>query len=63
MTADKIREMQAEALTSLGWLREIALQLAELNEGTAPQPIPAAISEPVSAPEVKRGPGRPRKAQ
>jgi len=38
MTAEEIKERPAEALTQSGWLREIAYQLARLNETPEPKP-------------------------
>jgi len=37
MTAEEIKERPAEALTQSGWLREIAYQLAALNESIIKQ--------------------------
>lgn len=42
MTSDEIRKIDPMALSIIGWLREIAAQLAALNERPIPQVTPVA---------------------
>lgn len=44
MTAEEIREKSPENISSAGWLKEIAYQLALLNESMN-QPEPVAIPD------------------
>ena len=58
MTAKEISQCDESQRTIGGWLKEIAYQLATLNE-SEPEPI---LGIPIAPPTpVKRGPGRPPK--
>ena len=48
MTSDEIKETPQDGRTSSGWLKEIAYQLALLNDSRKPED------------ETKRGPERPK---
>ena len=55
MTIDDILRTPHFEMTERQWLKEVAYQLARLNEAfILPEP-------PITIPEVKRGPGRPKK--
>ncbi len=52
MTSDQIRALQATDLSANTWLKEIAFQLALMNEANSP-----------SADEAKRFPVKPKRIQ
>jgi len=58
MKFEEINELVATDLTDRGWLREIALQLATLNDKFA---LPVVSDSVIAEVPQKRGPGRPRK--
>lgn len=57
MNSQEIKVMAATDLSTNGWLKELAFQMARLNEALTPQAAP----EPIAPVIEKRGPGRPRK--
>ena len=59
MKAAEILQTHSDSKTLASWLKEIAYQLARLNE-SEDEPKPLMI--PPETP-VKRGPGRPPKSQ
>jgi hypothetical protein len=58
MTSEDIKNKPATDLSTNGWLREICLQLALMNEKDTGLPIEVVRAEN----PMKRGPGRPKKA-
>jgi hypothetical protein len=59
MTSEEIKQKPATDLSTNGWLREICIQLAMMNENDTGLPVDVvrAFDNP-----MKRGPGRPKKA-
>lgn len=63
MTAEEIKNAPESSKTEAGWLKEIAYQLALLNEHEKPKFSQTfhVESESVALTPIKRGPGRPPK--
>jgi hypothetical protein len=53
MTSEEIKQKQAVDLSTNGWLREVCIQLALLNEKGATPPREEIFSEPLEV-RVKR---------
>jgi len=61
MTVEEIKATLHTQLSDRAWLREIALQLAVLNEQGVAETVAEALPPVVEV--VKRGPGRPPKVK
>lgn len=61
MKPSEIKSTRACDLGEKEWLKEIALQLAMLNEQASPEPTLSPVPEPIEKPKPRRG--RPPKVK